>query len=171
MDIEGKPQYNENFDQGQILQASETSYLFIKLKEAFEFMTEKIADNFTLSKFMEFHGGEPLADNEKALVENLIHQLRSNIRAEFKDIFFQVCQQHRIQENLHSLTFELEKAKIMKDFDEVVGHLFSQGPNYYFQFLSGVVAKLKATNEEVRQFNPSLAPSMLARVSPVKLIN
>ena len=171
MDIEGKPQYNDILDQAQNPQSSETSYLLVKLKEAFEFMTEKIVDTFTLSKFMEYHGGESLSDIDKQLVENLIHQLRSNIRSEFKDIFFQVCQQHRIQENLHTLTFELEKAKILKDFDEVVGHLFSQGPNYYFQFLSGVVSKLKATNEEVRLFNPSLATSMLARVSPVKLIN
>lgn len=142
---------NEGLQQGN----NNTSYLFEKLKEAFEYMTEKIADTFTYSKFIEYHGGEILNDYDKNLVENIIHQLRNNIRSDFKEVFFQVCQRHRIQENLHHLTFELEKAKILKEFDQIVGHLFSQGPNYYFQFLSGVVAKLRAANEEVVDRNGS----------------
>lgn len=132
---------------------NETSYLFEKLKEAFDFMTEKVLDTFTYSKFVEFNGGEIMNDYEKSIVENMIHQLRCNTRSDFKEVFFQVCVKHNIQEHLHSLTFEVEKAKILKDFDQIVGHLFSQGPNYYFQFLSGVVGKLRQANEEVSAAN------------------
>lgn len=155
MDIEGKSNQPPFLAEAPAGNRQETSYLFEKLKEAFEYMTEKIADVFTYSKFMEFHGGEIMNDFDKGMIENMIHQLRTNLRQDFKDIFFQICIKYNIQENLHILTFELEKAKILKEFDQIVGHLFSQGPSYYFQFLSSVVNKLKATNEEVVLNDPS----------------
>lgn len=150
MDIEKKQEVNLVVDDINLKGKNETSYLFERFKESFDFVTEKIVDCFTFSKFQEFLGGEVMNDVDKSIIENLIHQLRTEIRKDFHEIFFQVCRKHRAQEHFEHLTFELEKAKILKDFDEIGDRLFSQGSNYYFQFLSGVVGKLRQANEEVR---------------------
>ena len=130
----------------------ETSYLYEKLLEAFEFMTERVADVFTYSKFIEFNGGPLPNDNDKQMIENMIHQLRINIRQDFRNTFFDLSVKYKLKESLHSLTFEIEKARILKEFDDITGQLFSQGSDYYFQFLAGVVKRLKETNEEVKLF-------------------
>ena len=155
MDIEKKPDVSQFFEDNNLGGKNETSYLFEKFKESYDFITEKIVDCFTFSKFQEFLGGEVMNDVDKTIIENLIHQLRTEIRKDFHEIFFQVCRKHRAQEHFEHLTFELEKAKIMRDFDEIGDRLFSQGSNYYFQFLAGVVSKLRQANEEVSSFDPA----------------
>lgn len=147
MDIEASQQFLE---QTGAKNQAENSYLFEKLLQAFEFMTERVVDVFTYSKFTEYYRKQP-SEYEKQVIENYIHQLRTNLRDDFNSAFFELTVKHRIKETLSALTFELEKSKILKEFDSVTDNLFSQGQSYYFQFLAGVVDRLKEANQEVKK--------------------
>lgn len=140
---------------------AENSYLFIKLLEAFEFTAERTVDVFTYSKFLEFYGRQPKDQYEKTFIENYIHQLRVNLRQDFKSAFFELTVKHKIKETLSTITFELEKSKILKEFDAITDNLFSQGQSYYFQFLAGVVERLKEANKEVNICNTDCQERML----------
>lgn len=137
---------------GSKMQA-ENNYLFEKLQEAFEYSTERVMDVFTYSKFLEFYGRELKIDDEKTFIESYIHQLRYNLRHDFKSAFFELAVKHKIKETLSTITFEREKSKILKEFDAITDNLFGQGQDYYFQFLAGVVERLKEANNEVIIYN------------------
>ena len=127
-----------------------STFLYEKLLEAFGSMIEKILDKFTLNKFMEFYGGDLAKEFYiKNRIEFFIHQLRDVLRKEFKGVFISLVMKFNIKENLRTITSEIEKARILKDFEDITGNLFSQGPDYYFDFLAGVVDRLKNVNEEV----------------------
>lgn len=141
MDAEKGPQ-NENLN-------PETSYLYEKMSEAFDTMTERIVDQFTYSKFVEYNGAALTDFYDRNVVENLVHLIRNTIRQDFKAAFLNASVMYNLKENLRTVTIEIEKAKLLKEFEEISGNLFSQGPEYYFEFLAGVIKRLKDTNEEV----------------------
>lgn len=125
------------------------SYLYEKLTDAFEQLIERVVDEFTYSRFIEFNK-QPLSEYyDRNVVENFIHQLRQTIRQDFKTVYLDACMQFGLRETLNKLTMDIEKAKILREFEEVTGNLFTQGPEYYFEFLNGVLKKLKETNAEV----------------------
>lgn len=146
--------YNNEYSRDQV--ADEPSnFLYEKLLEAFESMIEKVLDRFTYSRFVEMYGEHLNEYYEKTRIEYFIHQLRTELRKDFKTVFFALTAKYKLKENLRTIVTEIEKAKILKEFEQITGTLFSQGPEYYFDFLAGVVQRLKETNQEVRSESPA----------------
>lgn len=130
-------------------QPQQSSYMFEKLRESVELLAEHTADQFTYSKYMEFRSNKPIPHNDRFMVEGLIHQIRDVIRRAFKNIFFDLCQKHNVQQLLMDATTEIERAKILHEIEEVSGGLFLQGSDYYFDFMLNVLERLRSTNREV----------------------
>lgn len=130
----------------------ENNYLFRKLQDAFEIMTERIADQFTLSEYNKFRAGEGLEKPNKksaAQVEWVIHNLRSSIRVRFNAIFEGLCQEMRVAECLQAAGTEIEKQRTLKELEFLTGSFINEGTDHYFDFLQSVLSRLKLTNEKL----------------------
>lgn len=140
------PQKNSPHDQPQI---QESSFLFEKLREAVEHMTEHVADQFTYSGYLEYRGNKNISHNDRCVIEGLIHQIRDVIRRDFKATFESLCEKHSVKQALMNATIEIERMKIIHELGEVSAGLFKQGKDYYFEFMLNVLEKLKEANYNV----------------------
>lgn len=130
----------------------ESNYLFRKLEDAFEVLTEKIVDQFTLSEFAKFKAGDqPEKTNKKTQgqVEWLIHNLRSTIRTNFKATFLQLCDEMKVRECLQAAGTEIEKQRILRELESLTGSFVTEGADHYFDFLQNVLSRLTITNDQL----------------------
>ncbi len=127
----------------------ESSFLFEKLREAVEHMTEHVADQFTYSGYLEFRGNKNISHNDRCIIEGLIHQIRDVIRRDFKTTFESLCEKHAVKQALMNATIEIERMKIIHELGEVSAGLFKQGKDYYFEFMLNVLERIKETNRSV----------------------
>lgn len=131
----------------------ESNYLFRKLEDAFEVLTERIADQFTLTEFNKFKDGDqPEKGNKKQQAQKtewLIHSLRAAIRTNFKSIFITLCEEMGVREALQAAGTEIEKQRILRELESLTGSFVTEGSDHYFDFLRNVLDRIKVTNEQL----------------------